>query len=118
MAKKTFNEKLRDSKNMPMISELTDPKAITQYGGTKLLIAPPLADKPNFEMLRVTGMAEIVKDEELENRLKQQRPWLWGNIQQANVDTEVVIFRIVNGTAYIWNMLCNVKEDEAPRVKF
>lgn len=43
MAKKTFNEKLRDSKNMPMISELTDPKAVAQYGGTKLLIAPPLA---------------------------------------------------------------------------
>lgn len=43
MAKKTYNEKLQDSKNMPMISELTDPKAISIFGGTKLLIAPPLA---------------------------------------------------------------------------
>lgn len=43
MPKKTFNEKLNDSKNMPKIIELTDPKAIIRYGGTKMLIAPPLA---------------------------------------------------------------------------
>ncbi len=76
------------------------------------------ADKPEFEMLRVTGLVEIVKDEELEKRLKQERAWLWGNVQQAKVDTEVVIFRIANGSAYIWNMSWNVKEAEAPRVKF
>ena len=28
---------------MPKIAELTDPKAIAMHGGTKLLIAPPLA---------------------------------------------------------------------------
>jgi hypothetical protein len=43
MEKKSFNQQLQDSKNMPIISELTDPKAIARYGGTKLLIAPPLA---------------------------------------------------------------------------
>jgi hypothetical protein len=43
MAKKTFNQKLSDSRDMPKISEITDPKAISMYGGTKLLIAPPLA---------------------------------------------------------------------------
>jgi len=43
MAKKTFNQKLLDSKDMPKIAELTDPKAIALYKGTKLLIAPPLA---------------------------------------------------------------------------
>lgn len=42
MAKKSFNEKLRDSKDMPKIIELTDPKAIMRYKGTKMLIAPPL----------------------------------------------------------------------------
>ena len=42
MAKKTYNEKLNDSKDMPKISELTDLKLINRYGGTKLLIAPPL----------------------------------------------------------------------------
>jgi hypothetical protein len=28
---------------MPKISEITDPKGISMYGGTKLLIAPPLS---------------------------------------------------------------------------
>lgn len=41
--KKTFNEKLYDSKNMPEIIEVTDPKSIARFGGTKMLIAPPLA---------------------------------------------------------------------------
>ncbi|WP_303871160.1 MGMT family protein [Acetobacterium wieringae] len=43
MATETFNQKLQDSKDLPKISELTDPKAISRYGGTKLLIAPALA---------------------------------------------------------------------------
>ncbi|GAB6274509.1 MAG: hypothetical protein STSR0004_13720 [Peptococcaceae bacterium] len=43
MAKKTFNQQLHDSKDMPKVSEITDPKGISKYGGTKLLIAPPLA---------------------------------------------------------------------------
>ena len=76
------------------------------------------ADKPEFEMLRVTGTVEILKDEELEKRLKQERSWLWDNVRNSRVDTEVVIFRIVNGSAYIWNMTWNVKENEAPRVQF
>ncbi len=75
-------------------------------------------DQPDFEMLRISGTAEIVKDDELEERLKQERSWLWGNIANSKVDTEVVIFRIVNATAYIWNMKWNVREQEAPRVQF
>lgn len=43
MARKSFEEKLNDSKNMPEVKELTDPKAIKQYGGKKMLLAPPLA---------------------------------------------------------------------------
>ncbi|MEI7616008.1 MAG: methylated DNA-protein cysteine methyltransferase [Actinomycetota bacterium] len=43
MARKSFNEKLQDSKNMPEIIEITDPKAVFIYGGTKMLIAPPLS---------------------------------------------------------------------------
>lgn len=76
------------------------------------------ADKPEFEMLRVTGTAEIVEDRDLEKRLKQERSWLWNNVQQSKTDTQVVIFRIVNGSAYIWNMKWNVREKEAPRVQF
>lgn len=43
MAKKTFNEKLNNSQDMPKITEMTDPRGISKYGGPKLLIAPPLA---------------------------------------------------------------------------
>lgn len=76
------------------------------------------ADKPTFEMLRITGMVEILEDKKLQKRLRQERSWLWDNVQKSKVDTEVVIFRIVNGSAYIWNMTWNVKESEAPRVNF
>lgn len=76
------------------------------------------ADQPEFEMLRVTGTVEILNDQALEERLKEERAWLWGNVQQSNVDTEVVIFRIAHGSAYIWNMAWNVREAEAPRVEF
>jgi len=43
MAKKSYTEKLHDSKDMPKIVEVTDPKAVARYGGTRMLIAPPLA---------------------------------------------------------------------------
>lgn len=75
-------------------------------------------DPINFETLHVTGIAEEVEDKELEERLMKERAWLQGNIEQAGVDTEVVIFRIVKGSAYIWNMSWNIKEKEAPRVSF
>lgn len=42
MVRKTFNQKLQDSKDLPKVVEIVDPKAISMYGGTKLLIAPPL----------------------------------------------------------------------------
>jgi uncharacterized pyridoxamine 5'-phosphate oxidase family protein len=76
------------------------------------------SDPVNFETLHITGLVEVVKDEELEKRLFQERPWLWGNIERAGIDTEVVIFRIVKGSAYIWNMSLNIKEKDAPRVEF
>lgn len=42
MAGKTFNEKLNDSKDMPKIIEITDEKSIRRYGGSQMLIAPPI----------------------------------------------------------------------------
>lgn len=39
---KSFNEKLQDSKDMPKIVEVTDAKTVERYGGTQMLIAPPL----------------------------------------------------------------------------
>lgn len=76
------------------------------------------ADKPEFEMLRVAGTAEIVEDEDLVNRLKEERAWLWGNIERAKSDSKVAIFRIANASAYIWSMKWNLREEEIPRVQF
>ena len=42
MAKKTYNEKLHDSKNMPVVEVVDDPKAVARFGGEKMLLAPPL----------------------------------------------------------------------------
>jgi hypothetical protein len=43
MGKKSYNEKLNDSKDMPTVETVSDPKAIARFGGERMLIAPPLA---------------------------------------------------------------------------
>lgn len=42
-SKKDFNAMLLDSKDMPKIQTVTDPKTIAKYGGTKMFFAPPAA---------------------------------------------------------------------------
>ena len=42
MARKSFNEKLQNSKDMPKIVVIDDEKSIERYGGSQMLIAPPL----------------------------------------------------------------------------
>ena len=39
---KNPNQKLNDSKDMPKVEVLTDPKAIARYGGSRMLLAPPI----------------------------------------------------------------------------
>lgn len=41
--RKDFNAMLRDSKDMPKIQTVTDPKSIAKYGGTRMYFAPPAA---------------------------------------------------------------------------
>ncbi|MCL1839940.1 MGMT family protein [Candidatus Saccharibacteria bacterium] len=44
MAKKSFNEKLNTAGDLPKIEDISDqPKAVEHYGGTKMLIAEPMA---------------------------------------------------------------------------
>lgn len=40
--KKDFNAMLHDSKDMPKLQILTDPKSIEKYGGNKMYFAPPI----------------------------------------------------------------------------
>lgn len=42
MARKTFNDKLQDSKDMPKIVVIDNEKSVERYGGKNMLIAPPL----------------------------------------------------------------------------
>ncbi len=58
MPKRSFNEKLNDSKDMPKVIDLShQPKAVARYGGTRMLIAAPLqynalmAQVPNGEVI-------------------------------------------------------------------
>lgn len=39
---KNFNAMLRDSKDMPKIQIITDPKSIEKYGGDRMYFAPPM----------------------------------------------------------------------------
>ena len=41
-SKKDFNAMLHDSKDMPKIQTVTDPKTIEKYGGTRMYFAPPV----------------------------------------------------------------------------
>lgn len=40
--KKNFNEMMNNNKNMPKIQIVKDEKTIKKYGGTKMLVAPPI----------------------------------------------------------------------------
>jgi alkylated DNA nucleotide flippase Atl1 len=43
MARKTYNEKLHSANGLPKIEDLTGkPEAMARFGGTRLLVAPPL----------------------------------------------------------------------------
>ncbi len=66
MAKKSYNEKLNDSKNMPEIVEVTDPKAVLRYGGTKMLIAPPLAYD---EIMKKVPIGKVITSDYIRNYL-------------------------------------------------
>lgn len=70
MAKKTFNEKLKDSKNMPEIIEVTDPKAIMRFGGTKMLIAPPLAYD---EIMKKVPYGKVITSDYIRNYLAKRQ---------------------------------------------
>lgn len=66
MARKTFNEKLNDSKDMPKIIKVTDERSVERYGGEDMLIAPPLeyneimAKIPEGKLITITEIREFL----------------------------------------------------------
>ena len=69
MAKKSYNEKLNDSKDMPKVIEVTDPKAISKFGGTKMLIAPPLAYD---EIMKKVPKGKVITSDYIRNYLAKK----------------------------------------------
>ena len=67
--------------------------------------------------MRVTGIAETITDKLLEERLFSERPWL-NDFDAVAPDSKVVIFKVCNGEAHIWNMAVNLQEDKIEKVKF
>jgi len=72
----------------------------------------------DFATLHVEGVMEEVKDEALMKKLLEERGWLQDNINRSGVATEVVIYRIAHGKAFIWDMSWNVHESQIPKVEF
>ena len=70
MAKKTYNEKMNNSGNLPEIEDLSDnPKSIERFGGTKLLIAAPLqyneimASIPEYKLITSDRIRNYLADQ-------------------------------------------------------
>jgi pyridoxamine 5'-phosphate oxidase len=69
-------------------------------------------------MMRVTGKVEFLENKSLEERLYRDRPWVKDLMKSAPKDARLAMFRIAHGEAYFWTMENNMREREAPRVKF
>ena len=69
-------------------------------------------------MMRVSGKVEFISDKELEERLHRDRPWVKDLLKTAPEGGSIAMFRVAHGDAYFWTMADNMREREAPRVKF
>ena len=69
MAKKTYNEKLNDSKNMPAVEIVSDPKAIAKFGGELMLIAPPLAYD---EIMKRVPVGKVITSDRIRSYLAKK----------------------------------------------
>ncbi len=69
------------------------------------------------KMMRVSGKVEFLEDKALEERLYRDRPWMKDLIKNAPKGT-LAMFRVAHGEVYFWTMENNMREQEAPRIKF
>ncbi|MCX6693160.1 MAG: pyridoxamine 5'-phosphate oxidase family protein [Methanomicrobiales archaeon] len=69
-------------------------------------------------MMRVTGKVEFIEDATLQERLFVDRPWVMDLMKAAPENARLAMFRVVHGEAYFWTMADNMREGDAPRIKF
>ncbi|MDK2975339.1 MAG: hypothetical protein PWP08_1710 [Methanofollis sp.] len=67
------------------------------------------------QMMRVAGTVEFLEDAALTERLIEERPWILDLGLSGN---KLGMFRVAHGEAYFWTAESNLRENEAPRVKF
>ena len=67
--KKDFNAMLNDSKDMPRIQTITDEKSIKKYGGSKMLLAPPIAYD---RIMRTIPAGKVITIGEIRRQLAKQ----------------------------------------------
>jgi len=86
------------------------------------LTAYPLAEAAfstkNGEIARVSGDIEFLSDPLLKERLFRERPWVIDKKDPLESESDIMIFRIARGTAFLWTSAYNGKENEIPRVLF
>lgn len=86
------------------------------------LMENPLAEASfstkNGEIVRVSGAVEFPSDSILTERLFRERPWVIDKNDPSESESDIVIFRIVRSTAYLWTSAYNARENDIPRVYF
>ncbi len=92
------------------------PKQLQANPKVEIAFLKSTANPAEMAAMRVHGVAHILEDKSLEDRLLTERPWL-KDFERISPDSKPVIFRISNGEAYIWNMSTNLQEDKIERVK-
>lgn len=84
-------------------------KQIENNPKVELAFFKPNANHDEISALRVSGIVEILKDDVLKARLFNDRPWV--KTLDNEDGTEVVIFKVSQGEAYLWGMANNLRED-------
>lgn len=91
------------------------PKLLMQNPKVEVAFLKQTDNPAELEAMRVNGIAQIIEDKSLEERLLTERPWL-KEYEKISPESKLVIFRISNGEAYIWNMSVNLQEDKIVKI--
>ncbi|KPK80406.1 MAG: hypothetical protein AMS27_17060 [Bacteroides sp. SM23_62_1] len=75
------------------------------------------ADLKDAKMMRITGVVDLLEDEELKNKILQDRAFL-ADLVGRPLDDITEVFRINRGEVYFWTMADILKEPELERIKF
>lgn len=70
------------------------------------------------KVMRVSGEAKIVTDNEIRARCIKERPFVKNFGIEAPDNPLLAVFHVYKGEAYFWTMADSMKEADIPRIKF